>query len=256
MTPERRTELIARVERLVRALDVPIDGLPGAAAAAVGLGMRAGDLYESIRHAGSADGTAATILVRPIVEIAIVIRWIERDPNTRVRLWLAEDDRQRLLLEERVVEMHRRRGATLGPVLDPPIRAAIQREIDQVRALTSRRRGPLLPSLEEMMADAAPDLWEAYEVAFRATSPAVHSAPRSMTNDRLEHRPDGMHLVPGTAWDPRSTEELATAVLCAVIEAVSRLARLPHEAVAREIRAELAAWGLPPAGGGERQAGE
>lgn len=240
----------AIADRLAHRLDVPVDGMAAPAMVAVGLGLRARNLYRSIRHAGAADAIAAAAVVRALVEVGILIGWIEIDPVPRIRMWLAEDDRNRLIVADRTVELHGRRGRSLTPVFSDGDRATMRDAIAEARRLGESsgapRRGSVMPSLE-IMARAVPDLWELYEIAYRSLSPTTHTAPSSMAFDDFETRPDGVHLVTPPAYSIEAVSALAAGVICYVVESVSRQAGLDLEIEARDARLAVTRWPDPPA---------
>jgi hypothetical protein len=254
-TEERRSELLGRVERLATMIDVPIADRPPTQLVALGLALRVGELYRSIRHAGTADGTAAAIVLRTMVETTIVLRWFEDDPVNRIRIWLAEDDRERLTVADRTQTLHARRGREPLEVFTRQEVAAMKASIAAARRLPGARQvrggasdsGSLLPPLEQIVR-GIPDLWEAYEVAYRALSAVTHTAGRSLASHEIEQRPDGTHLVALPAWSIDATEALAGVVACVAIASVSRQAILGLEAIAQEIQVELTTWDDDPAG--------
>ena len=89
----------------------------------------------------------------------------------------------------------------------------MKRGIDAARRLPGARpgKGRLLPQLDQVV-NGIPELWEAYEVAYRALSDVTHTGGRSLASHKLEQRPDGVHLVADPAWTIDATEALAGVV--------------------------------------------
>jgi hypothetical protein len=209
---------IGRVEELCGAIDVPVDGWPAEAVAVLGIGLRGVGLARELVDLAS-KGTpqasmAAAIIERPLVDLAITARWIEASPELHVRLWLAEDERNRLTLDDRYGEFNHRRDRSPVPRLGPVARAEMHKRIQLVRAAGLRagvpipeKKGALIPSLEERAKVLGYAYWEAYEIAFRGLSPWTHTSVISLVNDRLEQRADGTHLVPGPPHGSEPTKE-------------------------------------------------
>jgi hypothetical protein len=80
----------------------------------LGLGYRGRHLYRAFRTLIDRSMlVAAGALLRTVLDVAIIIRWIEANPDLHVKMWFGEDARQSRLLMEAVIELHRRRGRTL-----------------------------------------------------------------------------------------------------------------------------------------------
>lgn len=230
---------------MLPALDVPIDGRPGEQTTAIALGLRGTELYRAAVDLAGRHPNAAQALLRALVEVAILARWIEGNPALRVRLWLAEDDRNRLTATEGYESWVQRRGLSAVDVFEPSTERAMRADIEAARA-TGRRagepvpeRGHVLPTLEAM-ARTAPELWEAYHLAYRVLSPWTHAAGRSLVGDELERRGDGTHLRAGRAYGEDATVALAVGTMFLVLETVSRQLGLGLEAEAAPIRDALA----------------
>jgi hypothetical protein len=243
-----------RLPALAARLEIPLARLRGEEqVVALGLGLRGWSLYRGFRHAlsGPSPPTAAHVDLRALLDVMILARWIEADPPLRVRLWFADDQRERLLGTELVEEWMRRRGQT------PPGRSAdfdqsaIEDEIRTARAdafgagIKLPRSGRrCLPTLDDMV-KTVPDLWEAYHIGYRHLRPMQHAAGRSFVRDRTERRADGQrYLKPGTPFDLASLRALSVPTICTLLASVSRQAGLGIEAECDAVRMSVI---VPPA---------
>lgn len=247
--------MAARVAREVLAAERALPGLAGALdtplarlgteerVVAIGLGLRGWSLYRGFRHALSGPSVlAAHIDLRAVLDVAILARWMEDDPELRVRLWFAEDQRDRLRGGELVAEFLRRRGrppTAPSPNWDPEameaeIRSA--REAGLAAGLPLPRNGRrCLPTIEQMV-QTVPDLWELYHVAYRHLSPVQHAGGRSFVGDTVEDRADGSYLRPGTPFAAPGLRALSVPALCLLLASVSRQAGLGIEAACDAVR--------------------
>jgi hypothetical protein len=237
----------AALEALIPRLDASVDGRTGEAATAIALGQQAVELYRASVEIADSHANAAQLVDRGLVEVAILARWIEVAPERRMRLWLAEDDRNRMTSAAAYEIYLGRRSRPLVDVFDPAAEETMKANIREARMEGRREKdhvpqeGAVLPSIE-IMSRAAEESWEAYRIAYRVLSPWTHAGGRSLVADEIEHRSDGRHIRPGTAYGPEQTIGLAIGALLLVIETVSRQAALGLEAEAAAIRNEFATW--------------
>jgi hypothetical protein len=234
------TEDVAPIaDRLAGQLDVPVDRLEEPAVIALGFGLRGRQLFRSILKARPADATAAEVVVRALIELTILTRWIEDDPLARIELWIAEDSRLRLLIAERIGEMRGRRGQPRPPAFEPARAAEHRAVVAKARKAAKdgggTGKGSLLPRIEDM-AKEIPDLWELYEIAYRGSSTSTHTAAMSMGKNTFEQRDDGVYLVPNAAWGHEATTAMAAMAFLVLIETVSRQVGLGLEREACEAR--------------------
>ncbi len=237
-----------RLVALGSGLDRPLSGATEAAAVAIGLGMQAALVYEGVRQACAAGSTtSAMIIVRALIEVTILLRWIEADRELHVRMWLAEDDRQRILAAEAFTELRTRRGLDPIVILTDDEVTAMRATANNVRTEARRRRehlgdaGAVMPSIEHM-ARTTDDLWEAYSVVYRVASPWTHTGGRALSGHRIEARVDGPHLVPENGWTGMSIRALAAPAFAMALASASRQAGLALHSEADSIRVGLTVW--------------
>lgn len=232
--------------------DTPAD-TPGAGAASL-MGARARSLYRGFLHAAS--GPSAPTMVatlRPLVELALLMKWFSLDPDLHGELWHAQSNAADL----RVIDESREYlGLTNPSALSDEVlaekRAAKQKLIDEARAAlkaAGRQYGDrLMPGVGGMVREiAAADpghaiaARQAYIVAYRNLSPWVHSEASSfksttepISETRVRYVGDRVPL------SPLTHRILAAAMMAYCIEVVSDLMRRPDRtAEARAIRDEL-----------------
>jgi len=102
--------------------------------AVLALGHRARTLFFGFIHTMDGPAPAAAMsLLRPGVEINLLLRFFGHDPVLHVKLWVAEGDRQRLTFInefERDSYLRQRWGA--APV-GAAVKEQLQREVDEAR---------------------------------------------------------------------------------------------------------------------------
>jgi hypothetical protein len=256
MLPVAAAELLSLAEEhLAR----PIAGL-GPGAVAIGLGRHAEELCRGVLRECDAGALApAAVVLRALVDAAILLRWLEQDPAWHMKRWSAEDDRHRLLAAKAAVELRRRRGRPPG---DPPFSveetrvmkehiADVQRRLDEEtegrwpRPSGQRKRAQdvrLVPPIDQMRDPKDNALWESYEIVYRLLSSHVHASLGAMDGHALEERPDGLHIIPGQLWKPDELRGLAVPAFALALASVSRQAGLGIEETCDRLRNAVALW--------------
>jgi hypothetical protein len=162
---------------------------PGAAVLSL-LGARAHSMYRGFIHALSGPSAPLQIIaVRPLVELAIFMKWFTLDPAVHVQLWTAQSEQNDLRVIREVGEC-----LTLTNPLPEPWRAdqlALKTEIvaeakEQLKQTGrdyGRRLTPSLARMVEEVGASAPGhaipLWQAYSLAYRFVSPWDHTEASS-----------------------------------------------------------------------------
>lgn len=240
-----------RIQALVASLDRPIEGLAQPGALTLGIARQAGAVHRDlITLCASNRLTSPVILVRPIVEAAILVRWIEVDPQPHTDMYFAEDDRQRLSSVPAFVEFRRRRGTPMsGPVFSPDVEAEMRKGVTDVKAAAiaagkitkkSNRVLPLIQDMAKATGDSA--IWEGYQVIYRVASPWTHFGGRAMSHYEPETRSDGTHLVPAPPYDGLAIRGLTAPTMLVLLGSVSRICGLGIEREARILQDTIAMW--------------
>jgi hypothetical protein len=194
---------------------------------------------------------AARLLLRPMLEINTLIRFLRKDPELHVELWEAEGERNAVAMVEEHNAEHTDRW---GPMtLRPGVMDEKRARVDEARrkALAAgvpgvRKSGPVLPSTaHQLKAIDEPAASEAYTYGYRPTGWDTHAGARSFVHGDFVERNDGTVSYedishPGDQLGIRalavtafaSTMELASIVLDLSVEADARailLAYVPQE---------------------------
>jgi hypothetical protein len=167
----------------------------------VALGLRARSLFGGFVHA--MDGpwpVSGLALMRPLVEINILLRFLRQSPDVRARLWIAERHRWALAVVGDITKSSTMRAKWVGELPGDETLAAWRSEVDDTRREARELgvpgvpdKGPLIPTIAEqvrLLNDEAAT--EAYVFAYRRFSGDVHGGVVSF--DRLavdESRGDG-----------------------------------------------------------------
>ena len=235
----RRAE--QELETLLSTLDQPRP-LTRDQAVVMGLALRGQRLYGAIRvlcRRGEWD--SAAILLRALVEVTMLARWVEANPPLHVEMWLAEDERDMANGLEVVERLAVVRG------LANPITAADRVRIGEARAevkairMTAeaageavRGSGSLIPNGPEMV-KAVPDLADLYGVIYTRLTPTVHAGGRSFVMDRIETTAAGLRVRPGAPFQDSVLRTLSAPTLAFLLATVSRQCGLNIEAAATQI---------------------
>lgn len=241
-----------QVERLLASLHVPVERTTTQEnLVALGLGQRGQVLYRGFRRLVDRSMLVpAGALLRSLLDVTILVRWIEASPALHIQMWLGEDARQSRDGMSALVELNERRGRPLE--LEPGEVMELERLRDEARAAALaahepiRKTGSILPNGEQMMR-AVPDLWEAYKVAYRVLSPLVHAGGRSFTGDRLDETEEGVFLRSGAPFGGAHLRSLAVPIVAMLVASVSRQCGLGLGKAADELRVDYTRWVDPEA---------
>lgn len=236
-----------RLDGLAKSLDTSRRFEPGSDQwpfMAIVLGHRARTFFLAVRRAKT--DAEAQVLTRPLAELVVLIEWLAHDPETRVPLWVAESLRMDLVYIQ-AVSTKTQFAARMKPVVDQT--AEKQGIVDRQRrgaidaGLTwVGERGPLIPSLDHMASSVNSETSrEAYNIAFRATSPWTHVSAGTFA-EGLRGDPDGIttNFVgdSSTQWIP-GLRALAATSFSIILRRVSRVANLGIEADCANVQASL-----------------
>ena len=240
-----------RIQALVASLDRPVEGLVQPCALTMGIARQAGAVHRDLMTLCASNRlTSPVILLRPIVEAAILVRWIEVDPQPHSDMYFAEDDRQRLSSAPAFVEFRRRRGTPMsGPVFTREVEVAMRKGVTAVKegaiaaGKITKKSNRVLPLIQDM-AKATDDsaIWEGYEVIYRVVSPWTHVGGRALSHYEPEIRSDGTHLVPVPPYDGQAIRALTAPTMLVLLGSVGRICGLGIEREARILQDTIAMW--------------
>lgn len=226
-------------------------GAPSIAAVAAGmLAGRARDIHRGFVHALDGPSVIAPVLLgRPLVELAILARWIQDDPQPRFEQWVAHSEANDAKAIGQLLEhLPRPAGDPFGPDAVQPALDAKRDRVDSVRTTTTRLKGNLRPGLSEMITaivDGDPNealaMWQAYDLGYRGTSPSTHSEAASFKQNLVEEPDGSLSYIEAPPIELELLRFLAAACFAFAIEAAGRMAGLAEVAdTALAVRLRLA----------------
>ena len=196
---------IARAEEELDRLSAQLETVVKADAyltAVLALGHRARSLFLGFRHLLSGPApVAAMSLLRPMVEINLLLRFLGRDPDLHVELWMAEGQRQIVaILDEYENDVHLL--GRWGPLSEENrlLRESYREQVQIARdkALAAkvegvREKGPVLPSTATMAKTSDdPGAREAYTLAYRRIGSDVHAGALTFASRGFVERVGGL----------------------------------------------------------------
>jgi hypothetical protein len=213
------------------------------------IGHRATSLYANFLHSLSSPADIAPILaLRPLVEAAILLKWISLDPTLHGELWFAQSEDRELTAMR---ELERNIGLRVRGDIDPTVitesvedKTAWRDEAVARGKAAGKKYGdramPELARLVQEIETADPGhkmaMRQAYDVAYRGFSPWMHSEAASFKSTAVT-TPEGAAWVGDVS--PYSVEHLrliAGAMVAYVLEIVGVASGDGSDTVARVIR--------------------
>jgi hypothetical protein len=188
-----------RLLTLARTLDAPVSATDYTLAL-VTLGQRTRTLFRGfLELQGGSARVASRLLLRPIVEINILLRFLARDPDLHTELWQAEAERNTITtIQELHADEHLAERWSLAPL---PPEALDDRKLIVAEARAKGREakvpgvtknGTVMPGTyqqRKLLKEHAAD--EAYIMAYRILSWDMHVSPRTFQIGSYEPRNDG-----------------------------------------------------------------
>jgi hypothetical protein len=185
-----------QLQRLGLRLDASFSAAGDPEELCMALGRRARDLHRGyVRLARGGYAVASRTLLRPALEVNILLRFIRQRPEHRAELWAAESERTKVQIVEAIRE---RRLVEQGIVNLPFNEQQIvdwRRHIAKVRKAAndagvpgvSNKEGPLIPALRDQVELIdTPQAWQAYATAYIALSSEQHIGPFSFLSNQDE----------------------------------------------------------------------
>jgi hypothetical protein len=166
--------------------------------AILALGQRARTLFRGfIGLQDTAAPAAGRALLRPMIEINTLIRFLHKNPELHLELWEAEGDRNVVSIIEEHKAKHAERWG-LAPFDENELEEKRQRVRDaRAKALAAGvvgvgEKGPVLPNLaKQLLTIAEPAASEAYTFGYRPMSWETHTNARVFLGGAFEQRNDG-----------------------------------------------------------------
>ena len=226
----------AGLDELASRLPNPVGQPDLMAVVGAAFGSRARDLYAGFLYAIDGPSVIAPlVLARPLIELAILLRWIRDDVEPRHDLWQAHS-------AEMEAKAIRQAAAHLPrPVGDPyhiDELGAVLAEKDVFAAAGRKRANRLgteraLPGLTEMIQSVEKRseaeghaLGQAYDIAFRFVSPATHSDDSSFRMNFVEKSGSPVQYAERSIVDPDHLRLIAAGCMAHAIESAARMCLL------------------------------
>lgn len=247
--PHGFTQAEARLLELAKAVDKPVPNEPYKLAL-VALGQRSRTLFRAFRqvHPGGASD-AAGALMRPMVEINLLIRFLAKNPTLHTELWEAEGKCNDLtIIDEfaRSKEMRERWAAfPLNTTGAQERRAEVENARNKARKAGVKgvgEGGAVLPSISTLLAIIDElGAYEGYTLAYRVLSWEVHGGAPAVLTERFREHSDGtlsyiQQRGPGTNGE----RALAIATFASTLKLCSFHLQLGIDEAAREIQSTYA----------------
>ncbi len=156
---------------------------------ALALGTRARTLFTGfVRLISSDSPVAALALMRPTIEINLTLRFLAKNPDLHTEMWIAEGERQVSALVREIdadPEMLRKAGGE-GLISaewhedKTAFVAAVRAKALSADVSGVDKKGSVMPSMWSIAYDHGDQASkEAYTMAYRSLSPAIHTSARS-----------------------------------------------------------------------------
>jgi hypothetical protein len=242
----------AFLDKLAGEIPTPTPDLDRDALYFAPLGARAVTLYANFRHAMSSPVDLGPILaVRPLIELAILVKWVSLNPTFHGELWFAESDANELThyskASAHIVASDRHFEP---PTSTEPTEEKTRRRDEARAALAAAGRNygnKLIPTVARMVEEverAIPDhknpVRDAYDLVYRGFSPWEHSDATSFKSTAVGDETGSWHWVGDQTWMHREDLlAIATSIYSYAIETVltgtktgdPRLARMARDFV-------------------------
>ena len=140
---------------------------------------------------------AARTLLRPMVELNILVRFLRKNPHLHIELWQAEGERNTITMAEEVLGSALLSGRLGEDLLDTAELQARKQRVDEARqhgisAGLPVKRGSVLPSVpSQLKVINEPAADTAYTLAYRSLSWDIHSSPRVFISGVWTEHNDG-----------------------------------------------------------------
>lgn len=238
-----------RVRAYFPAFDLAVDGQPTEYAVVVGLALRGIRNYETTMRLAASAPDAAVAVLRALVDLTILIKWIEHAPKRTIRLYFAADDLERARAIDDWNVIRATRGMPPVPsIFSPSEQARVIRRAHLLRHIAvahhdrvSRKDGaPLLPSIADR-AKVAGDSLELYYM-FRMFSQSLHVTARALSADTLHTRRTGTHIRLGRPIPTDFIRGLGVPAICMLLASASRMLGVGCEGELDSLRLQLVGW--------------
>jgi hypothetical protein len=194
-------------------------------------------------------------LLRPGVEINLLLRFLGENPELHVALWIAEGQRQILaFINEFEGDLYLQQRWSPDPI-DAQLKEELKREVEHARGLALAaavpgvgEKGRLFPSTRTMVDYLNdPGAREAYTIAYRSLGADVHAGTYAFSNAEFVRRPGG-RVSFHEATDPRTylpARTLSLTMFASTLCIVASVLQLPIASAADEVKRRFVHEDLP-----------
>jgi hypothetical protein len=230
------TRLLEIETRLDEVAVTSLSNPPKWPAAACFLGARALTIDRGIRACVAVPASAAVqILLRSLVDLAILVDWIAQDPGRRVVLWEAESERESATYIREAVDLGLIAFLGLDEVEAKRVCDAKMEQVARARQMAGI--GPkdrLLPFTDKMAEQLGrEERRQLYTGLLRTSSAYTHSSATSFAEMAMLGNSEG------PLRNPEEVRKTAVALLARVMGSVSRASGLGIESECDRLLAEL-----------------
>jgi hypothetical protein len=240
------------VRRYFPAFDLPIDRRVGTdEPLLIAFALRGIRYYDQLMRLAGRAPDGATGLLRSLIDLAILVKWVEGSRRLRIQMYFVEDDLSRLRMSDEWEAVRRSRGHEPKPAFSATERRLLERRAHLLRRVAigrrerigHRDRDPLMPNIRAR-ADAAGEAIELY-FTFILLSQQVHATGRTVSFDEIEPRPTGRHIRPRSAMQAEPIRGLAVPAICFLLASISRQLGLGLDAELDDLRNRVTYWSSP-----------
>jgi hypothetical protein len=209
--------------------------------ALLALGHRTRTLFRAfLELRASAVPVAARTLIRPMLEINALVRFLRKNPALHVELWQAEGDRNTVTMNDEIREWPSLQERIGTHVLDDEELEERRAKVHEARKLAGEAGLPdgsaVLPSIRgQLKVIDEESAWVMYITAYRTASWDVHVGPRTFLIGTFSEHKDGTvsYAEPLSAEQLLPTRALVLGIVASTVVLITgelRLAGVEQEA--------------------------
>jgi hypothetical protein len=243
-------EAAARIGPLFESFDVVLTGLSRDQRAILAMTLRGIDIYRELSAIADLAPNVSLSGLRSLIDLAILVRWIEECPKLRLAMWSADDDRDRLRGAAGHANLRAGRGLVPIEAFTKAHERRLRARIERIRAIatnhdepiSSKRGNTVLPNVKAR-SEASGDLSEA-GFMFQILSQPSHSSGRAYVHDVFVRRYDGFHYQSNATFDGAMIRDFAVPSVCLLLASAARQLDLGLAGELDRVRLAVAAWSV------------
>jgi hypothetical protein len=234
--------------KLSAAVPTPLDGMDADVLMFAVIGARARSLYSNFLHATTSPTTVgAAVAITPLIELAILAKWLSIEPELHRILWFGESDANDLRQIASITAQVTLRGSEL-PQYQPSEIQAKELARDEARlrlAAANRDYGDrLIPTLSQMVEEVETALpgfkiamRDAYDLAYMAFSPWQDTAASTFKRTAEATATGGWRFKgDGTPYHDEDVKAIGAAMFAFLLETVLLGTQSGQPGVVRAVR--------------------